>query len=70
MGLYTGMLFLDGHIAQPELARSLAAEAHASPSVTSREAGRRSSGQPGHPEVCRRGALASVCGATTLSPFR
>ena len=70
MGAYTGMLFLHGHIADPALARSLAAESPAPQPVPARE--------PGHPSprpderalACRHGAIASVCGATALSPFR
>lgn len=70
MNLYTGLLFLDGHIADPKLAQSLVREAGRPGStppdprpdpVDKREAARC---------VRRRGAIASLCGALSLSPFR
>ena len=69
MGVYTGLLFLDGHVAQPELARSLAS-ASSAPPAPSPGADRRVTGEQGVPGVYRRGAIVSVCGAATLSPFR
>lgn len=68
MSTYTELLFLHGHVAQPELARSLAGGP--GPSGQEREPGSRPA-QPGKvPAVCRSGAVAVVCGATALSPFR
>ena len=71
MGAYTGMLFLHGHIADPALARSLTADSPAARSpMPPREPGHPSPGRSELSRVCRRGAIASVCGATALSPFR
>jgi hypothetical protein len=70
MGAYTGLLFLQGHIADTALALSLAAEVPAGAPASSREPGS-SPSRPSEPSrVCRRGAILSVCGATALSPFR
>ena len=69
MSIYTELLFLHGHVVQPELARSLAGVPE--PSAQAREEPGRRPRQHGEvPAVCRHGAIDAVCGATALSPFR
>ena len=70
MNLYTGLLFLDGHIADPKLARSLAGEAGHPRSAGPDGRRKRADKRPPVPQVRRRRAVASVCGALSLSPFR
>ena len=70
MSAYTGMLFLHGHIADPGLARSLVAAADARQTAPAREPVLPAPGHGEHPRACRQGAIASVCGAAALSPFR
>ena len=68
MSIYTELLFLHGHVVQPELARSLAGAPE--PSGREQEPGRGPRQRGEAAAVCRRGAIATVCGATALSPFR
>ena len=70
MNLYTGLLFLDGHIADPKLARSLAGDVDSSPSMPPDRRREPVARPPAVPRVSCRGAVASVCGAVSLSPFR
>jgi len=69
MSIYSDLLFLHGHVAQPELARSLAG-GPVSSGQQREEPGRRPRPGGKAPAVARSGALAVVCGATALSPFR
>src|SRR3546814_16451789 len=63
MNPYTGMLFLDGHIVDPELARVLVEPAPPA-EAGSTDKDRCEAGSVHH------GALASICGGVALSPFR
>lgn len=64
MNPYAGMLFLEGHLVDPELARSLAGpEPEADDSAGT---GQAPCEQPG----LRPGAIVSVCGGVALSLFR
>lgn len=72
MNLYTGLLFQQGYIQDPQLALSLAGkteqDAHAQtdrPADASRRPGRRSERRASF----KRGAIFAVC-STALSPFR
>ena len=69
MNIYSGLLFLEGHVANPDLMRSLAGEAvgQAMPATAMPPAPAAAHDQP---MACRRGAIATVCGALSLSPFR
>jgi len=68
MNIYSELLFLHGHVAQPDLAHSLAGEPM--PSSQDPQPGRGPGQRGTAPAVCRSGAVAVVCGATALSPFR
>ena len=71
MNLYTGLLFQQGYIQDPQLADSLAQESAEPVCSTEPEAGR----EPAQPAQRRRAwfrshAVSFVCCATALSPFR
>jgi hypothetical protein len=70
MNLYAGLLFLEGHVADPKLMQALAG--HTAPAgAAGPPAGAVPAREPaGRPKVCRRGAVAMVCGTLPLSPFR
>lgn len=69
MNIYSGLLFLEGHVANPELMRSLAGAAVGQ--AVSPSAGTPApAAAPASPMACRHGAIATVCGALSLSPFR
>lgn len=65
MSPYAGMLFLDGHIVEPELAQSLAG-----PTTPPEEERDPADGDRCESRVFHRGAIASICGGAALSPFR
>ncbi|WP_242111758.1 hypothetical protein [Luteimonas aquatica] len=71
MNLFTGLLFQQGHILNTDLALSLAnQEADAEARPASADAG---AGTPRRESPClafKRGAIAAICSATALSPFR
>ena len=64
MNPYAGMLFLEGHLVDPELAKSLAGPAPEADDEGGTE--RAGCERP----VLRAGAIVSVCGGAALSPFR
>lgn len=70
MNIYSGLLFLGGHIADPKLARSLVDGADrrrpAAPSAAARPREPRDGCAAG---PVHRGAIASIC-SVALSPFR
>lgn len=71
MNLYTGLLFQQGYIQDPQLAVSLAQESPEPVRSTEPEAGR----DPAQREQPRRAwfrshAVSFVCCTTALSPFR
>jgi len=67
MNFYAGLLFLEGHIADPKLARALAGPADRARPATRQPPLRKCCDQP---KVSRHGAIVSVCCAGALSPFR
>ncbi|MDQ2701667.1 MAG: hypothetical protein M3Y70_02390 [Pseudomonadota bacterium] len=64
MNPYAGMLFLEGHIVEPELARSLAGPVAADEEQNAPDPHRCEAGS------FHQGAIASICGSASLSPFR
>ncbi len=72
MNIYTGLLFQQGHIQDPELAISLA---HTDQQATRQDASERAevsndrTPRPERKASFRRGAIFAVC-STALSPFR
>lgn len=71
MNIYTGLLFQQGHIQDPELALSLAKEDRPAKAKSAGEAGRSSGAERRErgPSF-KRGAIFAVCCSTALSPFR
>ncbi len=71
MNIYTGLLFQQGHIQDPQLALSLAgAENRQAPVSSSKEASNeRRPARTERQASFRRGAIFAVC-STSLSPFR
>lgn len=70
MNIYSGLLFQQGYIQDPQLALSLADEKDRekpSPAVASSKPGRAK--RPERRAPFRRGAIFSIC-STALSPFR
>lgn len=71
MNLYTGLLFQQGYIQDPQLALSLAGQSEPSEPVPG-EPQAKETRRPARPErraSFRRGAVFAVC-STALSPFR
>jgi len=71
MNLYTGLLFQQGYIQDPQLAQSLADKTDPGERVRAdRQANEmRPPAQPERRASFRRGAIFSIC-STALSPFR
>jgi hypothetical protein len=72
MNIYTGLLFQQGYIHDPKLARSLAGVEASEPSRAGGDVTPPRRSKPDKPKAIkpfRRGSIASVC-SVALSPFR
>ncbi|MBU8975815.1 MULTISPECIES: hypothetical protein [unclassified Lysobacter] len=71
MNLYSGLLFLHGHVADADLARSLAGVEEPVPRKEERDTARVECGDgPRRRSSFHNHAVSFVCGTTALSPFR
>lgn len=70
MNIYTGLLFQQGYIQDPQLALSLANEDQPAKAMSASQAGYPNNAKrPERGPSFRRGAIFAVC-STALSPFR
>lgn len=70
MNIYTGLLFQQGYIQDPQLALSLAKEGQPAKAKSASQAGHPNNAKrPERGPSFRRGAIFAVC-STALSPFR
>ena len=71
MNIYTGLLFQQGYIQDPQLALSLADEDRPANAESQSRAERSNrAARPERGPSFKRGAIFAVCCSTALSPFR
>lgn len=71
MNLYSGLLFLHGHVADADLAHLLAGVEEPAPRKEERDTPRiENIGRPRRRASFHSHAVSFVCGTTALSPFR